>query len=131
MANILNLPAEIYLHICEFLSIKDIIILTFTHKSILRKLSDKLHNLYHECIIEIENNWNDLVPEAEYKAKRKLDKYKSEVCSGWEVTKSYQFECSIYPWKIHWIKVIYVHNPIDIDLLAWYLEDKKMGYTML
>jgi hypothetical protein len=31
----------------------------------------------------------------------------------------------------HFIKITYVHNPRDVDLLARYLNDEKIGYMML
>lgn len=91
----------------------------------------KLHEKFHQCTAEIESGWNSLVPEAEYLAKLKRDEYKSSVCCGWQVDREDEFNCSIYPDKTHFIKVVYVHNPRDVDMLAWFLDNEKMGMNML
>lgn len=72
-----------------------------------------------------------LEKEAENLAKLRLSKYKSTVCSGWEVSLTQEIKCEIEGEQYHTIEIIYVHNPRDVDILAWYFDDKKCCYTML
>jgi len=40
-----------------------------------------------------------------------------------------QVECPIHH-TFHNVEVVYVRNPRDVDLLIWYLDGEKLGYTM-
>lgn len=105
----------------------DFINLVSINRQIYQKFEVKIHEMYHECINEVETNWNELAPTARMVAKEKRKEYKSEC--GWEVTMNEQFTCSINPKKIHSISVTYVHNPRDVDILAWSENGKQHGYT--
>jgi len=128
--NIDNLPIELILYIGQFLDSNQLTSFGFTCKVINNCLYDELDQIRMNCIREIEDNWNYLVPEARRLALLKLPVYKSEVCSGWEVKLNDQFNCSYCSNKIHSIEVIYVYNPRDVDLLAWFLDGNKMGMSM-
>lgn len=131
MANILSLNDDLWNIILNYISVSNIGSLSSSHNIFYELFHQKLHTLYHECTDEIEVNWNLLVPAARERARFKLDKDMSSACYGWEVNKCREFQCSILKHTIHVIKVTYVYNPRDVDLLAWYLEDVKMGFTYL
>lgn len=67
-----------------------------------------------------------MVPIAEHKARLQPDEFKSR-----QVTESYQLQCSIFPEKEHALSVVYVHNPRDVDMLVWFLNGQKKGYTII
>ena len=125
------LMADTILCIADNLSPQDAIALAICNESMYQMLSDKLDSFQQQCRCQVQDKWNELAPLAEIKAKSNDDKYKSPVCYGYEVTMTDSFYCSIYENKIHSIHVTYVHNPRDVDILAWYEGDQRIGYTYL
>lgn len=71
----------------------------------------------------MEETWDMLLPVAQCKTRSKCDINQSSV----QASKSMYIQCSIYPGKIHFLNVIYVHNPRDIDMHTWLLDGKEKG----
>src|SRR5690349_5929091 len=99
-----QLDAHIFPTITQHLNSHSLIALSFMCRKIHEVLSDTLHELYHKCISQIEENWDELRDETQDMARAKKDMYKSPVCSGWEATVIDTIACSIYPWKEHDLK---------------------------
>ena len=123
--------SDILMCISNYLSVSDIIALSLSNASIHKIFTEKLHEFRHRCEMEITDSWNSLVPMAEERAKSRNKEYESPVCSGWEASIHDELYCATYQGKIHSIRVVYVHNPRDVDLVAWYLDNNRIGYTML
>ncbi len=124
MVTLSELPKDVLIYISEYLEIHDMISLSATCKNINNILFEKLYELYHKCGEEIEDKWNWLSSDAEraacYNSLGQVEKTRTE-----------QFECTIQQNVSHFIEVAYVHNPRDVDIVAWYLEGKKIGWRML
>lgn len=108
-----TLPNDILSHITTFLSLPDVGNLSFVNKNCNNLFC---HDLYHECLNEIEDNWNKLAAKAECLARDKDPKYRTPYY--WEVTLEEVFPFSINNKCQHYIKVIYTHNPRDVDILS-------------
>jgi hypothetical protein len=131
-------PSEIWRLISIYLFPEGVISLGVTCKLLLKTLSLELinlrkeHKLYHRCMNEIQNFWNnELAPRAQNTARSQLDQYKSPVCCGWEASVHDELQCSIYPGKSHLLKVTYVYNPRDVNMIAWFINNKRIGCIML
>jgi len=95
-----------------------------------------VHDLYHKCTSEIEAAWNEMANSARYHTQPNgyecyIDIRQYGSTDMYEVTTDTCIKCSICPDKHHDLRVLYIHNPRDADLLAWYLNNVKMDYTML
>ncbi|CAH6419415.1 Hypothetical protein HVR_LOCUS614 [uncultured virus] len=128
---LLSLPIELILHICEFLEDYDLVSFALVNKRSYGYLHDNIHTIRHKCLSLMENAWNYMAREADDMAHQRLDQHKSRVCSGWEVVKTDSIECCCFKNVYHQLKVIYVYNPRDVDLVAWYEDGIKIGYNML
>lgn len=88
------------------------------------------------CGENIENIWNADAREAEWQAKRRLDKNLTG-CGEWTVTiQSNQVDCPYCSGRgesniEHNLSVSYMYFPRDLNVLSWYKEDKLIGRTML
>ena len=131
-----DLPSDIVHILTNFIETTDIISLSLSNNRLQLILAEKLHELYHKCTSEMEDEWNSLVPIAEANAKYqyKQNKYSSSGPNGpyqcqWSGIETTYIDCSIYKGVTHKLTVEYVHNPRDVELVAWSLNDKRIGYT--
>lgn len=46
----------------------------------------------------------------------------------WSATAEYYCDCHQL---VHTLEVIYVKNPIDVNLMAWYQDGKRLSYIMM
>jgi hypothetical protein len=132
MFSFVDLPEEVYEFMLKsnYISLLYISRLARTNHELFEKFIQNLNEKKEDlCWTEIERNWNNLVPDARYEAREKKKEYKCDC--GWQVTLDNTFLCVVNPKEYHSIKITYVHNPRDIDLLTWYLNNEKIGYSML
>lgn len=124
--------------ILDNLIIYDIINLSQVNSYINDKLEEHIHDLDHKCTREIEDAWNDLanclinkIPSSKYNIDTS-----GFGSNSYDRTETYNscitcIKCSVCPNRYHALKVTYIRNSRDVDLLTWYNKDVKMGYTML
>jgi hypothetical protein len=127
---VLRLPIDVILYIAKNLEDYDIVSLALTNKYFYKILHEIIHKISHKCISSVEHGWNAMVPEAMSLCRLKLKRYKSDSFT-WQVSQKDEVECLCFRNKFHYISITYVHNPYDVDLLAWYENGLKMGYSLL
>lgn len=127
---IYSLPKDIVLLILGYLNDKDKTNFVLTGAYFFKNVSCPiLCDIAMKCTKEIEEHWNDDLSKQAFKHGCLSS---PEFCSeGCRVIKSKVIKCSVYPWKCHNLAVEYYHNPRDVDILSWYLDNKKIGYTIL
>ncbi len=129
MTNILTLPRDILLHIIGYLNTPDRVSLNISNKIINTTLFDKLEDMKkNKCMDDIEDYWNLLECDARNLAIQKLDRYHIPP-HGLQVEQREQFECLVHH-MVHDIKVVYVYNPRDVNMVALYLDGERCGWTM-
>jgi len=115
---IIDLYQDIILNIN--LTIFDKSNLSKTCKYLYDILNDNLHELYHKCHEEIQDEWNKMTRYIMFNADVDVIYKESNIIN-----------CSIVPNKLHFLEVKYLRNPRDVDILSWYEDNKEIGYTML
>ena len=141
------LPNDIMKYLMNgFMESRDIVALALTSKSLYERLWDlKLHNMYHECKDEVSAEWNSNVQQVSkvarfgpdghnvfFENRNGFERYKSSrAYDGYEVTKEWDIQCYVYPWRTHTLKLNYLYGPRDVDILTWYYNNKAVGYSML
>jgi hypothetical protein len=113
-----------------------------------KHLSEELRDRKLLCIRGIEDKWNKYTPYLEVIARNhnKSTSYRCEMqydgCCNWFACKTGYISCIYcsFAWGdglnhqcdvTHTVRVEYGHNPMDVDIVSWYLDDKHIGYTML
>ena len=130
---LLSLPADLLPLITQFLETEDIFCLYITCKTLQERIWEKVwHDLVHVCGREVEDEWNSRVETVSTNARFEgRGRKKHPHCDGYCATEDWDVECSVFPWKTHYLSLEYNHCPRDVDILVWYEDGKKHGYTML
>ena len=102
------------------LTVYDKINLNQTCKYLFNILDNQLHDFFHKCHEEIENEWNIMANNIMFNADTDIIYQESNVIC-----------CSVIPDKLHYLEVKYLRNPRDVNILSWYEDNKQIGYTML
>jgi len=121
------LPLEVIDLLSSFLTIQEKVSLSSCCKLLYNPLSENLHQLFHKCGKEIEDAWNERIYKVRNLAMKRYEETKE--CNSIAET-TFSILCSITN-REHHLKLCYVRNPRDCDLLAWYLDGEKNGYTLL
>lgn len=122
---LVNSETNLIHNITTYLQSEDLISFGLSSTSIYKILSDQLieiqkeHKLYHQCTSEMEKTWDMLLPVAQCEAK-----------TSTFASKKSQIQCSVYPNKIHLLKVNYIHNPRDVDIYSWFLDGQEKGKSL-
>jgi hypothetical protein len=85
--------------------------------------------LYGQCSDEIEDIWNNELCNKVLHSQ--CDNFPEFCQTGCTKEASKIITCSVFPWKTHNLKVVYLHFPRDVDLLTWFEDNKKIGYVIL
>lgn len=101
---------DIWLSVSDYLEPHDVIALGLINQAMCTILHDKLH----------EHLWNYILTPLVIQKSKCPPEGKVNVIT-----------CSIYPNKLHNLRVRYTHNPRDVDILTWYLDEQEVGWTML
>lgn len=134
-----KLPLEIKNLIVDDLSRDDLISLCSVSKSYCNNFIVILSYKCSRCIHQIEKGWNSMVPYLEENAKKMFKDANDPYHYRYQPTYHHQSDaenhdvvyCKVFPGEEHRIKVAYAHNPRDVDMIAWYLDDRIVGYKML
>ena len=133
MATLESLPKDIIALIAKELDIEDMFALYRASKTLTVAIDEKIwHDLTHQCIAEIENEWNTRAP---YVARDARSEYGSRTKHPYTADAFYSREhwdcqCSIFPWRTHNLSLEYNYCPRDVDILVWFQDGEKHGYTM-
>lgn len=111
------LPSEIWNVLLSLIPPRDRVALALVSRSSYQKVWNLyLHEAHHVCRTEIAISWNSMA-EILFQT------------DGKESSK--QIPCSQFKWRRHSLKVRYVRNPMDVDVLSWYEEGNIIGYKYL
>ena len=119
---LINSEINLIHNITIYLQSEDLISFGLTSTSIYKILLNQLvnlqkeHALYHQCTSEMEETWDMLLPVAQCKAR-----ISTQASEGRDI------QCSIYPGKIHFLNIVYIHNPRDVDIYSWFLDGQEKG----
>lgn len=131
---LLILPKDILKYLCSYLESVDVIALSITSKTMYDRMWDNIiYNLFRQCADEQEGVWNSNV---EMVMQNACSEYGNRTKHPYSIDAYYSdyeecINCSIFPWKIHSLRVEYVYGPRDVDILSWYCNRKRVGYTMM
>lgn len=132
-----HIPDEVLCYLVSFLDVHDLVAMALTSWDMYGKIMDfKLHSMHHNCMDEIAHEWSSYEPFVRSTAKYGYNDHitctREKICSGnYEARYTWLCHCSIFPWMVHKLKLVYVSNDRDVDILAWYKDDERMCYTML
>ncbi len=117
--DIASFGKDVWSLIIRYLSEKDIVALCLTSKTVHDHLFERfLHPLFHDCFTEMEKEWNSRVEDISRRCRSKAKSH----CLTVHEDESWDFECSIFSWKTHYLSLAYHHNPMDVDILEWFLN---------
>lgn len=133
-----SLPAEVLNEILHNLTVKDVINLAATSKSLCVDIYDLgLRDLYEDCRDEIDEEFRGNRPVAtEHTAKHGHNEWGYEcfcVKRSWGQTEAYMdwhLKCSVFEGQVHRCRISYIRNPRDVDLIGYYVDDKEFFSAM-
>ena len=139
------LPRDVLGLIINLLDMEDLMRWSLTSKTTYIALWNlKLHDAIHECRDEMTKEWNRVAhrladiasygPKADYYDDHSTHdgRIKSSHSSdAYDARDAWECSCSTFPWRIHHLRVEYTYNPRDVDILSWYCDNIRIGYSML
>lgn len=134
-----SLPIEVLDEILNHLTVKDVINLAATSKSLGVNIYDLgLRDLYENCRDEIDEEFRGNRPDAtEQSAKHGHNEWGYEcfcVKRPWGQTEAYMdwnLKCSIFEGRVHRCRISYIRNRLDVDLIGYYVDNEQLFSAMI
>lgn len=123
-----TLHKEIIHSLSNYISPTDFISLSIISKTMNSKCEHKTIELMEDCCCELHKKYSEM---EQIVWSSKCKNKKRGWCDGCHKTTAAYFPCSTFSHITHNLEVDYYHFPRDVDLLSFYREGVKIGYTML
>jgi len=108
----------------------ELIGLTTVCKSFNYIFSNILYDKCHTCRCQIQDEWNLIADVARNEAFYEMERHGS-LSEHADIWKQEIVECNTFQGEQHHISVRYYRFPRDVDILSWYINGRKVAYTML
>ena len=142
LGDFINVPNDIINYLLGFLDNRDVVALALTSMTFYKKIWElKLHMLTHDCRDEIKDEWNSRVERVSnvaryggYTSDNLGDYHRSKSTSSSDAFNAemvWDCRCTVFPWRTHHLRLEYVYGPRDVDILSWFINKERIGYTMM
>jgi F-box domain len=123
---VLRLPPDVILYIAKNLEDYDIVSLALVNKNMFKIMHNELCRIRYKCMIDIQICWK-LVSNDAINIARKNNFILNDPSKGYDHQdeRNCLSKCLCFRNKSHYLKVIYVHKPHDVDILDWYEDYVK------